>query len=175
VALLLVLVAAAGPVCGAWDRTTAVAGGATPSRELQAYRLVTGDVPAVPALNAGCRAVPVAGDVRDVLGMADGGGALVADVDGYGTAGGSVGVGMKHVPAFLVAESALNYEVDPFLLPMDIWKDGPLGRLRHAAGQARSREDDAAYEEAAQEYWRTVNAAVARREAFEGHGNRGGR
>jgi hypothetical protein len=193
-ALLMVLVAVAGPVCGAWERTTAVAGGATPSRALLPYRLVTGDVSVVPVLVTGLLATPMAGDVAEYGWVAGGGNALgvgglhgataiaewgagrpvgwMPECPAFGDAGVCASMNTDRVRAYKAAQGMERYEVDPFLSPVDIWDDGPLGELRRAANLARMRGDEGAYDQAAREYWRTVSAAMARREVFEGRGER---
>ena len=58
-------------------------------------------------------------------------------------------------------------DLDPFLAPVDFWRDGPLGELRKAAGNGAADGDAAA------EYWKRVNWAIERRDALGSRSKRG--
>ncbi len=113
---------------------------------------------------------------------------LLGPVPAYGTYGASIGV-IRAVDEFgLLAGTECGWtnrvievrpvtgtaksEVDPFLAMIEIWSEGPLGEMRRRANLTRGRGDAAAFGREADEYWRAMNAAMERRETFNGRGGR---
>jgi len=173
----------AGAVCG-WDRTTPLGPGVEACAAAQAVRVIISDVDAVPAV-AGT--LPVANDVPGINGQVDEaevsggvgdfapvacGGVLAFAVPGFAPVSGFAGVVTNRVRAYAVFGGVLKHEVDPLLSLFDIWNEGPLGELRRAANRLSLQGDTAAFDAAAAEYWRAMNAAEERRQAFGARGKR---
>ena len=129
------------------------------------------DMPAITGL-AGLDAGGLAGGVT-VYGASGGANLLGVDVGGFARAFGTMEVRTNPVPLFATVAGVAPCEVDPFLSFLDVWDDGPLGELRHAANLLRGGGDGAAFGKAADEYWRAMNSATERREMFKGRGKRG--
>jgi len=102
----------------------------------------------------------------------DAGRGMTSDAGGFACLAGASGVSTDHLMAFRAAGLSANQEVDPFLSMVDVWDAGPLGGLRRVANVVRTRGDQAALGNAASEYWRAMNAAVARRAMLGGRGRR---
>jgi len=126
-----------------------------------------GSVPAVAAWNTGA----VFGEMPAYL-LSDFGKVVPGAVNGFTRVDGSTLVNTNRVPAFLAVLGVASCEVDPLLALVDLWECGPLGDLRRAANLARARGDTGAYDKMAREYWRTMDAAMERRETLGGRGKR---
>lgn len=65
----------------------------------------------------------------------------------------------------LPLKMATLQDIDPFLGPVDIWEDGPLGDLKKAAKRAAAAGDEAEYQRLVSAFWQGITAATGRREA----------
>jgi len=177
------LTIAAEAACGL-DRMTPLGPGVEACAVAQAACVIVSAVDAVPAV-AGT--LPVVADVPGINGQADeaavsggvgdftpvaGGGVLAFAVPGFAPVSGLAGVVTNHVWAYAGFVGVTKHDADPLLSLFDIWDAGPLGEMRRAANQLRSQGNTAAFDEAAAEYWRALEAAEQRRQAFGARGKR---
>jgi len=182
-AIVMGLTIAAGAACG-WDRTSPLGPGVEACAAAQAVRVIISDVDAVPAVVG---TLPVVADVPGVAGQTAeaavsgvvgdftsvaGGRALTFAVPGFAPVWGLGCVVTNRVRAYAGFGGVTKHDVDPLLSLFDIWDAGPLGEMRRAANQLRSQGNTAAFDEAAAEYWRALEAAEQRRQAFGARGKR---
>jgi len=183
-AIAMGLTIAAGAACG-WDRTTPLGPGVETCAAAQAVHVVSCDVGAVPAavgtlpvvsdvpgINGQAGDALVSGAVGDVAPASGGGGSLAALVPGFEPVVGLVGVVTNRIREYAGFGGVTKHDLDPLLSMLDIWDEGPLGELRNAANRLRRQGNMAAFDATAVEYWRAMEAAEERRQAFGARGKR---
>lgn len=143
---------------------------------------VVGGVQAVPAVAEEAGRAPVAASlevapaITAAAGVSDrdlpfavaagAGNRVVAALEDWSRLRVAVGVGTNRVVAYAAMCDADVCAVDPLLSMIDVWSDGPLGRMRREAGAMRLRGDESGFESAAAEYWRAMERAVERRQVL---------
>jgi len=160
--------AALGGAGGALEHTGPVADGVAGVAALRARCEPVGfDVAGVQPL-ARCEALGagVPGEAG-IGGLAQG--LTLAGLPGYAALAGAAEAVAGGAPGYSALAGSLDaMQVNPFLGPLDVWGEGPLGMLARKGLEARDRGDYAGFEQLQSLYWERMTAALERRRVLGG-------